>query len=381
MDDVHDPANWPRWAFVASALLVAALAVLMVAVAVRPLVVAGLVLVMLVPWIDHVLGKHPPVWLFLSLAITPLLVLNTVLLDAAGTDAAIVSAMLVIFIQGESVSAYPRHKAVLGVAAGMLVLAAHVMRVGDLATVYLVAGSAIAMTVGYLIRRQQETVVELRRAQARLVGEATLFERQRIAREVHDVIAHSMTVVMMHLTAARMAVTRDPDAAAEALEEAERLGRSSLAEIRRTVGVLRAEADRATDRALPTGADVEALVDDFRAAGLTVDLHVTGQLGDVDGTAGLALYRVAQESLANAARHAPGAPVEVAITVGTDVAARIANPIPASVRASTSAGHGLAGMTERAQVLGGTVVAGPDGPAWRVECRLPLGPAEEACRW
>lgn len=381
MDDVHDPANWPRWAFVVSALLVAALAVLMVAVATRPLVVAGLVLVMLVPWVDHVLGKHPPVWVFLSLAITPLLALNTVLLEAAGTDTAIVSAMLVIFIQGESVSAYPRHKAVLGVAAGMVVLFAHVVRVGDLATVYLVAGSAIAMTVGYLIRRQQETLVELRRAQERLVGEATLFERQRIAREVHDVIAHSMTVVMMHLTAARMAVARDPQAATEALEEAERLGRSSLAEIRRTVGVLRAEADRATDRALPTGADVDELVEDFRAAGLTVDLHVTGRLDGVDGTAGLTLYRVVQESLANAARHAPGAPVQVDVSVGADVEACITNPVPAGVRAGASSGHGLAGMAERAQVLGGTVTAGPHGPAWRVECRLPLATTEEGCRW
>lgn len=379
LDDLHDPSHWPRWAFVASALLVALLASLMVVVAVRPWVAAGVVLVMIVPWIDHVLGKHPSVWLFLTLAMVPLLALNTVLFDAVGADAAVVSAMLVVFIQGESVAAYPAPKALLGVGTGMVVLAAHGVQAGGVVTVYWIAGSAIAMTVGYLIRRQQETLVQLRRAQARLVGEATLYERQRIAREVHDVIAHSMTVVMMHVTAARMAVTRDPRAATEALEEAERLGRSSLAEIRRTVGVLRADADRATDRALPTGADVARLVEDYRAAGVPVDLQVTGRLDEVDGTAGLALYRVVQEGLANAAKHAPGAPIEATVTVGANVEVRISNPLPAGVRAGPP-GHGLAGMTERAQGLGGQVVAGPDGRSWTVACSLPLSSASGGCR-
>lgn len=379
VSDPHNPSNWPRWAFVASASCVAVLATMMTVVAERPEVVGPLALLVTVPWIDHALGRHPPRWKFLSLALAPLLAINTVLYDAAGPAAAAVSAMIVIFLQGECVGAYPPKRAALGVLLGGGVLGAHAVHADGLSSVYWIGGGAIAVTVGYLIRRQQETLIELRATQAQLVGEATLRERQRIAREVHDVIAHSMTVAMMHVTAARMAIDRDPQRAIETLEEAERLGRASLDEVRRTVGLLRSESDRATDAALPSASGVASLVADSRSAGVEVELEVDGDLDGVEGPAGLALYRVAQEAIANAAKHAPGAPVHVSIVVGDAVRARITNPIPRGLRAH-GAGNGLIGMRERVQLLGGRVTAGPTSGRWTVECTIPATQTQGAVR-
>jgi signal transduction histidine kinase len=378
VSQTYDPMEWPRWAFVASAALVASLATLMAVVATDRVVAGVAAAIVVTPSVDHVLGKHPPPWLMLTLTLLPLLALNTVMFEAAGPAAAAVAAMLAVFIQGEAVSAYSPGYALAGVVLGGAVIAGHAVHTDAVAVAYWIGGSAIAVTVGYLIRRQQQTLLELRAAQAQLVGEAMLQERQRIAREVHDVIAHSMTVTMMHITAARMAIHRDPDAAVEALSEAERLGRTSLADVRRTVGLLRAESDRATDRALPTAADVAALVAGYTAAGVTVDLDVTGDLTRVDATTGLALYRVVQEALANAARHAPGAPVTVEVTVDDDLTVRVTNPVPAGARVDRG-GNGLVGMRERTNLLEGTMRAGLDGDRWTLEWRVPL-PDERRCR-
>src|SRR5436853_615896 len=101
-----------------------------------------------------------------------------------------------------------------------------------------VLGIGIAWAWGYAVRQQYHLIVELKAAQAGLAERAAADERQRIAREIHDVVAHSLAVTMLHLTGARLALQHDPAEAAEALAEAERLGRQSLADIRRTVGLL-----------------------------------------------------------------------------------------------------------------------------------------------
>lgn len=140
-----------------------------------------------------------------------------------------------------------------------------------------------------------------------VVSERAAFEeRQRIARELHDVIAHSLAVTMLQLTGARLALERDPKDAAHALAEAERLGRQSLAEIRRAVGLL-APSDETPLDAPPTAADVPELVAAMSDAGLDVTLHSDGDLAAVAPGSGLAVYRIVQESLANVVKHAPGA--------------------------------------------------------------------------
>ena len=196
-------------------------------------------------------------------------------------------------------------------------------------------------------------------------------ERQRIAREVHDVIAHSLTVTMLHLTAARLAVGRgDSAAATEALEEAEKAGRTSLSEIRNTVGLLRIDGSEPDNAPLPAAADVPALVEGYRAAGVDVSLDLQGDLGDVEPAAGLALYRIVQESLTNAGRHAPGAHTTVHIELGPPLKVDVQTKggAPSIERGS---GMGLAGMAERAAALGGLFEAGQSGNGWRVAATLP----------
>jgi signal transduction histidine kinase len=216
---------------------------------------------------------------------------------------------------------------------------------------------------------------ELETAQARLVESAAADERRRVAREVHDVIAHSLTVTMLHVTAARLAIGRgDPPAADEALDEAERAGRTSLADIRRMVGLLRRSDNDGLASAEPGASDVVELVEGYRAAGLDVSLELGGDLDSIDATTGLALYRIVQESLANACKHAPGAPVRARVDVGpTDVEVTVDNPVGEHVE-TRDGGHGLVGIRERTETMGGECRVGREANRWLVRCKVPLAP-------
>ena len=163
---------------------------------------------------------------------------------------------------------------------------------------------------------QRRTLVELRAAQASLATQAAAAERQRIAGEIHDVVAHSLAVTMLHLTGARHILLRDPHRAEQALAEAERLGRQSLADVRRTVGLLQdPDASGATARPvlapLPTASDMQTLVDEYARAGMRVELTVEGDASELAAGASLAVYRIAQEALANVAKHATRARTRV----------------------------------------------------------------------
>lgn len=233
-----------------------------------------------------------------------------------------------------------------------------------------VAGIA---TTGLMMRflvGQQRLVAELRAAQADLARQAAANERRRIAGEIHDIAAHALAVTVLHLTGARMRVQReggDPELV-ESLAQAERLGRQSLEDVRRTVGLLR-ERSESTMPPLPGAADIGALIEEYRTAGLKVDLQARGALADVPAATGLALYRIVQESLANAVKHAPGANVCVDLEVNRGVLLRISN---AMTRAAMDAnGHGVEGMRERARSLGGSLNARPVHDEWVVECAIP----------
>src|SRR5262245_5737683 len=211
-----------------------------------------------------------------------------------------------------------------------------------------------------------------RAAQAGLAERAAAEERQRIAREIHDVIAHSIAVTMLHLTGARLALRRDPAEAEEALLEAERLGRESLAEIRRTVGLLAPEGT-GTAAPLPSACDIPHLVREFRAAGLDVDFEVSGDPDALTAATGLGLYRVAQESLTNVVRHAPGTRTTMSLSIDEDVVSlQVRNGLAdAGADADTDGGLGVPGMRERVTLLGGELRAGPDGDSWCVDVELP----------
>ncbi|MQY04740.1 sensor histidine kinase [Actinomadura macrotermitis] len=233
--------------------------------------------------------------------------------------------------------------------------------------------------VGFLVLgsafRIHGTLYETR---LRLGREAVAEERRKIAREVHDLVGHGLGVVLLNVTAARLAVARgDAEAAAGALAEAEQAGRLSVRDVHRGLVLLRDPADTAVAPALPTAEDTKALVDRLRAGGLAVRLTVRGDLGAVDPAVGLAVFRVVQEALSNTARHAPGAAATVTVEVG-DAAAEVTvadqGAAPARGR-PPGGGLGLVGMRERVTALGGTLRAGPDGAGWTVRATIPLAGA------
>ena len=151
---------------------------------------------------------------------------------------------------------------------------------------------------------------ELARTRALIADQAALDERQRIARDVHDVLGHSLTIVMLQLTAARHLLRRDPEVADAALADAERVGRDSLEQVRRTVGMLRAgEPTSEHDRGAPspTLEDLEDLLARYRSAGLSVRAEVVGPVAVLDTSRSIAGYRIVQEAMTNVSKHAPTA--------------------------------------------------------------------------
>lgn len=232
-------------------------------------------------------------------------------------------------------------------------------------------GTCFAAVGCWFGARQRALVVQLRAAQAGLAVRAQAEERNRIARELHDVIAHSLTVSLLHVSSARLTVADDPADAARALAEAERLGRQSLSEVRHAVGLLRQDGAADPTAPLPGSTDVAALVERFRQAGADVRAHLDGDLDTLPGTVGLATYRILQEALTNAARHAPQAVATVRLAVTPD-AVRLT--VDSSGAPGTGDGLGLLGMRERAALLGGSCSAGPGGSGWLVRAELPRGP-------
>jgi signal transduction histidine kinase len=232
------------------------------------------------------------------------------------------------------------------------------------------AGTLFAWVVSLLVRREQVLTAQLRAAQAELADQARAEERHRIAREMHDVIGHALTVSLLHVTSARLAVEEDPAEAIASLAEAERLAQRSLAEVRTAVGLMR-EGGGGAAAPMPGIGDVEELVESFRNAGTPVTYVVRGDLSRLTATTGLAAYRILQEALTNVARHAPGRPADIEVVVdGGTTRITVDNPAPGRALA-TADGTGLLGMRERAEALGGRLDAGANVDRWRVEAVLP----------
>ncbi|HEX2895289.1 MAG TPA: histidine kinase [Marmoricola sp.] len=238
----------------------------------------------------------------------------------------------------------------------------------------------LGFVIGGMLRAQMRALTAERAARAGERERATLAERQRIAREIHDLVAHSLSVTLLHITGARHAL-RDADEhdtagfdVAEvdaALSDAERVGRQAMADIRQTVSTL-TDGPAAT-RALPGAADISALVQQMRQAGMPVEYDEDGDPGLLAHGTGLGLYRIAQESLTNVAKHAPSATARVRLSV-TSRRARLSvrNVLPVPAAGDGSSGSGLAGMRARAEQLGATLVAGPTDTDWAVDVRVPL---------
>jgi signal transduction histidine kinase len=230
-------------------------------------------------------------------------------------------------------------------------------------------GITLAIAAGLLVRRERDLVAQLREAQAGLAERARAEERNRIARELHDVIGHNLTVSLLHVASARLAVEHGLDDAARSLAEAERLGRESLDEVRMAVGMPHQDGDDGRTAPLPGADDLPALIEQFRSAGADARFTVKGDTGRLPATTGLALYRILQEALTNAIKHASGAQTAVELAVDAD---QVRLAIETSGAPGTGTGLGVLNMCERAQSLGGTCTAGPGGRGWLVLAAFPL---------
>jgi signal transduction histidine kinase len=230
------------------------------------------------------------------------------------------------------------------------------------------AGVLAGVLGAALVQHQFVLTDRLRAAQAGLAERSRAEERNRIARELHDVIAHSLTVSLLHVASARLAVEHDPADAVRALAEAERLGRQSLAEVRATMGLLRSDKAEGIAAPVPGADQVPRLVQEIRAAGADVTLVADGDTTGLPATTGSTVYRIVQEALTNASKHAPGSPVLVTIAMHNG---QVEVSVDSAGSPGQGSGLGLASMRERAQAVGGTCTAGPGGRGWLVHARLP----------
>ena len=222
--------------------------------------------------------------------------------------------------------------------------------------------------------RQRQLIEQLERAREALADQAVAEERRRIARELHDLAGHTLAAVLLHVTGARHVLRRrDLDEADRALADAETVGRASLDQIRATVASLRTD-ERGTDPSLAGVADLPALVEDYRRAGLVIDASIAERAMSLAGPVGTALHRVAREGLANVARHAPGNHVTLTVDVSGGVVRLVVadRGRPASSPDPEVVQFGLVGMAERARALGGQCTAEPTADGWHVEACLPI---------
>ncbi|MFD9722742.1 sensor histidine kinase [Streptomyces sp. NPDC059072] len=202
-------------------------------------------------------------------------------------------------------------------------------------------------------------------------------ERARITREMHDIVTHNLSVMVALTDAAVHAQHRSPDRATAAMLQISETGRQALTDMRRSLGVLRADEPDAERHPLPGIAQLEALADQMTAAGLPTGLEVRGGHAHLPATAQLTVYRLVQEALTNTLKHTPAgtrATVRVECSAGSvGVEVTDSGPRPA-LPAATPSGHGIPGMRERAAAYGGTLRAGPlPSGGWGVRTRLLLG--------
>jgi signal transduction histidine kinase len=269
--------------------------------------------------------------------------------------------------------------AAASVALGLLVVAAPVVASvlqdpSEIVVGVWVLAMVFPWTVGRGMAHQRGLMDQLEATRAELARQAVIEERRQIARDVHDSVGHGVAALMLQVTSARHVLRRDPAAAEEALRSAEEVGRRSMQELRNTVALLRRDGEEGLAPPPPSARDIQTLVDDARGGGLDLELRVSGELASLDPAVSLALYRIAQEALGNAARHAPRAPTVLRIDVTGERALLEAETTGVAAPNGVRPGYGIVGMRERATALGGHLAAGPGGGGWLVSCELPLAP-------
>ena len=298
----------------------------------------------------------------------------TSLLDTSGHEPQ--STLLVLLLAAYSVGAHAPRRAAL---AGLALCWASILATepGD----FIVLGWVFGGTwlAGRLVRAREHDAHRMRELSDALERErveeariAAAEERARIARELHDVVAHAMSTIVLEAGAERVNLARQEGSTHDALRSIERTGRQALAEMRRLVGVLRAEGDDPELAPQPSLRRLDELVERVRRAGLAVSVDVVGEPVDLPPGVDISAYRIAQEGLTNVLKHAGEATAALVVTYGSDwVEIEVSDDGRGAPAANGGGGHGLNGLRERVALFGGELDAGPrEEGGFRVRARL-----------
>jgi signal transduction histidine kinase len=275
---------------------------------------------------------------------------------------------------GRAGSTSVRLPSAVGVVTGVVMVVSELVRAGSGASVLLLLLTVVVSLAAVLVRSE--------RARLDAVGRrAAAEERLRIARDLHDLVGHGLSVVSVQSSTARMALDAGDSATARsALSAVESSSRTAMAELRQMLGVL---GDEAGEAPAPGVDDIRALVDNVRAGGVIVDLELADGLGAVPRATQLGAYRIVQEGLTNALKHAPGALVDVRLGVeGSRMTVCVESsgggPAPP---ARGDGGSGLEGLTARVVGLGGEITSERTTDGWLLRAQLPIpqpgGPANQ----
>ncbi|ONI71716.1 two-component sensor histidine kinase [Kribbella sp. ALI-6-A] len=241
-------------------------------------------------------------------------------------------------------------------------------------------------TRGLYVAQLEERAAQAERDRDREAALAVSNERTRIAREIHDVVAHGLSIMIVQADGGLYAADASPEQAKKALATIGDTGRASLTEMRKMLGLLKQdeanELDPNQPRPQPGVSSLPELIENVREAGLTVDYQVTGTPRDLPALLGLTAYRIVQEGLTNTLKHAgPGARTSVTLDFGHEMLTVVVTDDGrgGGVAPSNDPGHGLVGMRQRASISGGTVNAGPKaGGGYEVVAKLPYaGPVDQ----
>ncbi|MGS2619739.1 sensor histidine kinase [Micromonospora sp. LZ34] len=249
---------------------------------------------------------------------------------------------------------------------------------GDDDWVFIVFVALAVLGPGYAVRMRRAQSARLVALAAEREAAARIDERLRVARELHDIVSHGVSVMVLQAGAAQAVLASDVAGAHESLDAVQEVGREVVTELRRLLVILRGV--EGAPEGLPSLRRVDPLLAAVRAAGGRVELTVSGDVTAVPVAADVSGYRVLQEALTNAARHAPGSTVVVSIEVsGTGLRLRVVDDGPGPARRSDGIGHGLTGIRERAELFGGTISAGPgEHGGFELRVELPFDPEATA---
>jgi signal transduction histidine kinase len=313
----------------------------------------------------------------LAVAIAASVVANVAaVLDAATTPA------VALVVAAYSVGAHTEGmRTSIGAAGVAALIAANVLEqfsLGDLLFITMILGGAWLAGQAIRYRRDRERTLErltvdLEREREEKARAAVAAERVRIARELHDVVAHAISVIVLQTRGGRRSLATDPTETREALDTIEATGSEALAEMRRLLGMLRRDDEEIALAPQPSLRHLDALAGQMREAGLPVELAVEGEPIDLPPGVDLSAYRIVQEALTNALKHAGPATARVVVRYAKkDLELEIADT-GVGARASDGEGYGLVGMRERVSLYGGRIDAGPRGAGgFAVSARLPL---------